>query len=492
VTVELVFSPRDGEAFSSHLFPGDHDEHAAIVLAGHHQQAGRTRLLGRELHLLGAEDFIPGEYGYRQIAPHALARLGNRAATEDLALVTCHSHPGATLSVSLSDDDLAGHERVFPQLLDIVDGQAVGGVALGTESAAGEIWFPGGRKATLDGLRVIGHDLRLKTSRGPLAVDTTAADGRFDRQARMFGAAGQVELRNMRIGVVGLGGGGSMICEQLAHLGVGAITAIDFDVVKEHNLSRVVGASEADARKVAKKVHVAQRLVRRIDPTIAFDAIDGDIADHHVVERLTECDFLFLATDSITSRHVANSVVHAYFIPMVQIGAKIDLRPGGELESVYVAVRPVLPRRGCLNCAGLIDPHALQREGASNEERRAQNYLDLPETIDPSVITLNGIGASAATNAMLMSVVGLAGEALLAHRLFDGRHGDWLPLQDQRKDSCPWCGIGERSRFGRGDRAELPVRASRVVALSEPRGATTRFGPLRRLARRMLDLTRSR
>jgi hypothetical protein len=277
----------------------------------------------------------------------------------------------------------------------------------------------------------------------------------------MFGAAGQVELRHTRVGVVGLGGGGSMICEQLAHLGVGAITGVDFDIVEEHNLSRIVGAVEGDARKTSKKVHVARRLARTIDPTIEFDAIDGDIADWEVAERLTECDFIFLATDSITSRHVANSVVHAYFIPMVQIGAKIDLRPGGELESVYVAVRPVLPRRGCLNCAGLVDPQALQREGASNEERRAQNYLDLPQTIDPSVITLNGIGASAATNTMLMSVVGLAAQALLAHRLFDGRHGDWLALKDQRRDSCPWCGLGERSRFGRGDRAELPVKAAR-------------------------------
>ncbi len=484
MTVEIEMAPRDADVLWPHLFPGDRDEHAAILLAGRHRRPDRTRLLVRELHLLGAEDFIPGEHGYRQIAPAALARLGNRAAAECLALVSCHSHPGATTSVSLSADDLAGHRRVFPQLLDIVNGQAVVGVALGTESAAGEVWMPGSDTTPLDGVRVVGHDIRLLTAgKGPSGSAT--AERRFDRQARMFGADGQAEIRGLRVGIVGLGGGGSMICEQLAHLGVGAITAIDFDIVKEHNLSRIAGASARDAQDERKKVEVARSLANTIDPRIEFDAIDGDISDRHIAERLTDCDFIFLATDSMTSRHVANAVVHAYFIPMIQIGAKIDLRARGEMESVYVAVRPVLPGQGCLHCAGLVDPEALQRESASDAERRAQNYLNLPETIDPSVITLNGIGASAATNTMLMTTVGLAGRALLDHRLFDARHGDWLSLQGQRDDSCPWCGSGEQSRFGRGESAELPVRlASKRAGTRDP--ATRWFAPIRRLFHRVL------
>jgi molybdopterin/thiamine biosynthesis adenylyltransferase len=252
-----------------------------------------------------------------------------------------------------------------------------------------------------------------------------------------------------------------MVVEQLAHLGVGEIVAVDFDIVKEHNLSRIVGSTSADARNGRKKVDIASRLVKQIDASIAFEAIDGDIADAHVAERVGRCDFIFLCTDTITSRLVANAIVHSQFVPMVQIGAKVDLRGDGQIETIYVAVRPVFPGRGCLVCADLVDPAALQREAASEDERVAQNYVGLPEVIDPSVITLNGVAASAATNLMLMSAVGLAQDDQLRHRLFDARDGNWLSLKERKNPECIWCGAGAKSRFGRGDAAQLPVRRRR-------------------------------
>jgi hypothetical protein len=491
VRSELCLTGEDAKDIRAHLFPGDRDEHAAIVLAGVDERPSVTRLLGREIHLLDETEFVPGEHGYRQISAATLARLGNRAAEEGVALVTCHSHPGATSSVSLSADDLAGHRRVFPHLLDIVDGRPVAGLAMGTESAAGELWSRSGSASPLGGVRAIAEDLRLRTDSG-LQSGSGPGDRRFDRQTRMFGAEGQEELRRLDVAVVGLGGGGSLICEQLAHLGVGSITAIDFDVVKEHNLSRIVGASPSDAKAATKKVEVARRLAARIDPEVGFTAIDGDISHRDVAMLLTETDFIFLATDSITSRHVANAVSQAYFIPLVQIGAKVDLRPNREIESVYVAVRPVLPGQGCLECAGLISPEALQREAASQEERQAQNYLDLPEVIDPSVITLNAVGAAMATNVMLMSVVGLADRDLLNYRLFDARYGSWLSLEPPERDpKCAWCGAGSQSQFGLGTAAKLPVR---FLAPQAPERGGHRGGrilrTLRRAGKRLVSTSR--
>ena len=68
MTSELIISTRDYSALQEHLFPGDHDEHAGIILAGVHRTSNRLRLLAREVHLLDRQEFIPGEHGYRQFA----------------------------------------------------------------------------------------------------------------------------------------------------------------------------------------------------------------------------------------------------------------------------------------------------------------------------------------------------------------------------------------------------------------------------------------
>lgn len=454
--VTLRIAGHDYDVLYKHLFQSDRDEHAAILLSGVSDAGGQIQLLCRELHLLGESEFTPGEHGYRQIAAASLARLGNRAAEQGLALITCHSHPLATTHNRLSRDDLDGHRRIFPHLLDIVGGQPVAGVAFGQSSAAGEVWLRSSTPRPLDAVEIIGRNLRLLTA-SPSEPERLV-DGRFDRQARMFGADGQVRLRRMRVAVIGAGGGGSMVIEQLAHLGVGEIITVDYDVVKTHNLSRIVGANADDVASLRKKVEVAKDLVRRIDTAIRFEAIDGDLADDDVARRVSATDFIFLCTDTITSRLVANAIAHTCLVPVVQVGAKVDLLGDSHIESIYVAVRPVFPGRGCLACAGLIDPVALQQEAATDEERAAQNYLALPEVIDPSVITLNGIAASAATNLMLMSAVGLAGEGLLEHCLFDARHGTWLTVQVESRPTCRWCGRLPGGGFAMGDANRLPTR----------------------------------
>ena len=51
-----------------HLFPGDGDEHGAIILAGICESDRGLRLVARELHLaMDGQDYVPGKYGYRML-----------------------------------------------------------------------------------------------------------------------------------------------------------------------------------------------------------------------------------------------------------------------------------------------------------------------------------------------------------------------------------------------------------------------------------------
>ena len=52
----------------------------------------------------------------------------------------------------------------------------------------------------------------------------------------------------------------------------------------------------------------------------------------------------------------------------IQVGSKVELAADGSIEEIYVAVRPVLPMQGCLDCAELIDPHARDRAANPDEE----------------------------------------------------------------------------------------------------------------------------
>jgi molybdopterin/thiamine biosynthesis adenylyltransferase len=459
----------------AHLFQEDQDEHAAVILAGVHRRGEKVRLLARELHPVPTEQFPPGDHGYRQTAPRFVAERAVLASSEELAYVAVHSHPGARRCVSLSRDDLAAHERLFPHLLDLTGELPVAGLVLGDESAAGELWLGGDQRQQLDSVTVLGDCRRSLT---PAPRPGPDVDPRFDRQARMFGTAGQAILRDLHVAVVGAGGGGSMLVEQLAHLGVGAITVIDFDVVEEINLSRIVGSSASDVG--IKKVQVLERLVARIDPTIRYEGIDGDIADVETAARLLDCDFIFLATDTMTSRLVFNAVVHRYLIPGVQIGAKVDVDENGEVTEVYVAVRPVLPGHGCLECNSMIDPMAVQREARTDEEHRVQNYLNEPDVIDPSVISLNGLAASQAVNVMLLWATGLAEPELLRHRLILATSGEVLTVNNQTRAECPYCSQAVDSMYAAGGLPEqLPCRRSiRTAPRRRP------IGRLRRIMRR--------
>jgi hypothetical protein len=176
---------------------------------------------------------------------------------------------------------------------------------------------------------------------------------------------------------------------------------------------------------------------------------------------------------TITSRLVFNAVVHRYLIPGVQIGAKVDVGPEGSISQVYMAVRPVLPERGCLQCSSLIDPMQLQREARTDEEVQAQNYLNEPDVIDPSVVSLNGVAAANALNVFLLAATRLGSPSLWDHRLYLPRTGEVLTVGTKKLDDCPFCSTKPLSICARGgDPNSLPCRqagtAIEVDAAPEP------------------------
>lgn len=435
-----------------HLFPGDNDEHGAVLLAGTSRTNGQLTLLIREVHLaVDGVDYTEGKIGYRALNPSFIHRLITRARDEKLVYLAVHNHFG-DYQVDFSQVDLDSHERGYPALIQIARGLPVGALVFGRRSVAADLWISTTSRKRIDDFVIVGRAIQRLRSKPE--NDTAGSSVIHDRQVRMFGKSGQLQLSQAEVAVVGLGGLGSLVAEYLARLGVGRFILVDSDAVEESNLSRIVGASMADARKRTSKVNVAKRLILAANKDAKVTPIVDDVAKESIAKKLVNCDYLFLAADSMRARLVFNALVHQYLIPGVQLGSKIRQNPDGTLADVMSANRPIRPGHGCLWCNQLIDPTALAKEAKSDDERKAQEYG--VEEPNPSVISLNAIAAAHGVNDFMLDYLALRSNA--SQILYEHFHclSEKRDLVQPRTDlDCSECSQ-QGLRFGQGDSVELP------------------------------------
>ena len=414
VPVSLRLPPELASKLESHLFPGDGDEHGAVIGASVVESSRGYRLLARRLFLaVDGIDYVPGKHSHRMLKAEFVLRCAIVCADEGLAYLAVHNHLG-TDSVAFSDTDMESHRKGYPALIDILDGPPAGGLVFAQQAVAGDIWASVGQQMELDHSVIVG---RSQLIRYPSAPKFLSAGPQYDRQVRLFGDRGQEILAAQKVAVIGAGGAGSIINEYLARLGIGHIIVIDDDHLDSTNNPRVVGARASDLRpwyrfrllacllgwQPSPKVSIAERVAREANPAIRYEAIMGNVVDQNVVKRLLDCDAIFLAADSMQARLVANAVCHQYLIPTWQVGAKVDSDSTGKIQDVFSVVRQLVPGKTCMWCNGLINPARLAEEAASPQQRDAQRYVD--DVPAPSVITLNAVASAHAVDQYLFSSV---------------------------------------------------------------------------------------
>ena len=445
---DIWITAEDHRRLIAHLYPGDGDEHGAVLHAGVLHTRRGLRLIVRSINLATeGTGYVPGQHGYRALTPTFIHANIVACRDEKLAYLAVHNH-ASDRSVAFSSIDLESHERGYPALRDIGKGVPVGALVYGHRSVEADIWTADGKRLALREYRIIGPEIdRLYAS--PRSV--IGADAALDRQVRMFGALGQALLAEAKVAIVGLGGIGSLIAEYLARLGVGHLVLIDPDTIEDTNLARVVGATQDDVTAKRLKTAISERVVRSARPDIRITELPRDVVECSVAAELKDCDFIFLAADSMRARLLANAIAHQFFVPVVQVGAKVRSSKDGGLADAMAAVRHITPGQGCLWCNGFIDTGLLALESKTDEERKAQAYgTDEP---NPSVITLNAVAAGTAANDFLFDFLGLRhcdDIPAYRHEHFLRRKLDLvIPRQDENCREC-------QRRFGRGDSIELP------------------------------------
>jgi hypothetical protein len=182
--------------------------------------------------------------------------------------------------------------------------------------------------------------------------------------------------------IVGVGGGGSHIAQQLAHLGVQNFRLFDPDQAEESNLNRLVGARPSDIADKMTKTTISSRLIKAINPAANVMQIEARWQESH--RWLRDCDVIFGCVDTYVARQELEIAARRYLAPYIDIG--MDVLPLDEQFTVSGQVILSMPGGLCMRCLGFLRDDLLTQE--------AQRYGVAGD--HPQVVWANGVLASVA------------------------------------------------------------------------------------------------
>ncbi|MBP3684961.1 MAG: ThiF family adenylyltransferase [Oscillospiraceae bacterium] len=122
-------------------------------------------------------------------------------------------------------------------------------------------------------------------------------------------------LKQKRVLVVGCGGLGGHIIDQLARIGVGFLRVVDGDVFEASNLNRqllscvpLLGVSKAKA---------AADQIARVNPDVTVDAAETFLTENNAEALLEGCHIVVDALDNIQSRKILAAACEKKNIPYI-------------------------------------------------------------------------------------------------------------------------------------------------------------------------------
>lgn len=436
----IVFREQHLSQLRLLLFDRPGIEGAAFILCGQAQTGEVSKLISHAVVPIAEEDYIRRESHGLSIGSRALARITKLARFERLSVVFAHSHPGGICDFSEQDD--YEESRLIPFLQERLPGRLHGTLVLTEQGIKGRLFQPA--RSQVDTIISIGTRVRVLYS-----ANVPSLPQFFDRQIRAFGQDNQVVLRTLRVGIVGLGGTGSPVAEQLYRLGVGQLILFDGDRLEESNLNRVYGSKFSDIGEY--KVDIAKSHLDGIGLGTPVQAVAQHITWEEPAKQLACCDIIFGCTDKQIPRAILIQLSLRYAIPVFDLGVLLD-SDRGSLKGVHGRVTTMLPGEACLLCRERISVEGMRIEGLSDTDRQAQirdGYA--PELTEPApaVIPFTSAVASLAASEMLHRITGFMGSDRHSTEVLVSF--DQNKIRSNRVPAAEGCVCSTEALFGRGD-----------------------------------------
>ena len=177
---------------------------------------------------------------------------------------------------------------------------------------------------------------------------------RYLRNLDSISATEQQVLLGAKVAVIGCGGLGGHVLEQLARLGVGTIIAWDYDVFEEHNLNRQLLANIDLIGH--KKVEAASMRIQAVNPSVNFQGIEEKFDREHGKGYLIGCQVVVDALDNIPARLGLSGICRELQIPLVHgavegwYGQLTTQFPGDRvIEQIYANGETTNPKKGYIS-----------------------------------------------------------------------------------------------------------------------------------------------
>lgn len=382
-------------------------ETAGVLLAAKHStREGSTRLLARSLHWIPDAAYERRETQEMVIASEGYIKALSIAEQDGAVPLWVHTHPGGSPVRSAKD------EKVDQRIADVFrlrsgsscygtviaspapDGLALTGTIQEAECAA----------AAIERFWMVGDRWRLQPAFG-LPVPS---DGRtFDRNIRAFGEPIQRMIAMLRIGVVGCGGTGSAVAEQLVRLGARHLLLVDADTLSASNVTRVYGSTPEDVGR--PKTDVLAAHLRRIADDLNCETVEGRCTSQRVAKSLASADLIFGCTDDNAGRLVLSRLCYWFLTPVIDMGVLLTSGIDGTLEGIHGRITVLTPGTACLLCRGRVDLARAAAETQAPEEHQrleAEGYAPALGNVEPAVVTFTTMTAALAVSELLERLVG--------------------------------------------------------------------------------------
>lgn len=242
---------------------------------------------------------------------------------------------------------------------------------------------------------------------------------RYNRQILLpsWDIAAQTRLAEASVLVVGLGGLGCPLAQQLVLAGVGRLVLADFDTVELSNLQRQMLHHDADIGRY--KVDSARDSLLALRSDVVIDTLPQRVDEALLQELLGSVDAVADCCDNFATRELISRVTWRLEKPVISAAA---IAWQGQL-AVFDARQPA---SACYRCL-------------------------YPES-DDAALTCSEAGVMATTVAVMgswqaqevLKVLTGTGEALCGQLLlWDGRVNDIRRVRTPRDPACPVCSIQE-------------------------------------------------